>query len=795
MERSPVDCPSCDLLPRTLCDSDIPYNQPNTSSCFPNNPGALNPVPLSFNLPEVLVPNTDIPEAHWLVPDPLNNPSPSIVFFTEAMDIDGDYPDEFLTEDIVDMDTNLQDLDAPLNLEGTAISAPVPDELPAPLNNSDARISSSDEVSSSSEDEDEDETPSSTQSPPLKHHCRLFVRPPSLDTSRAALAAIKLILHPPRGSQTNGKLSGIGYKQPRINPFTKSRMEHIQSLLEVYTRRLSSSKNPHARGIWTSSSETIRLTQGRGPWFARSLRKWTHTFITDHGALPENPYGKWSTARLYDEDLIDEIQLHLQSIGKYVRAADIVEYLNRPEVQEHLKIKKSISLSTAKRWMHKMGYRWIQEKKGMYADGHERPDVVSYRQDIFIPAWKERASRLRWWSSENPLVEEFHGPLPQEMPETAWFHDESIFQGNDRRTLRWWHKSETAKPYTKGEGPSLMVSDFFSPDHGFLHAPDGSASSRVLFKPGKDRDGYWASENVIAHAESAMDIITKHFPFSSHTLYFDNAPNHVKRPEGTLSARKMPKGIPKEGTNWGVEIPLRNASGQQVYGSNGKQLTTKVKMHGARLPNGQPQDLYFPDNHPIHPGKFKGMVVILEERGFKDASKLRAQCNKQFKCPPGATHCCCRRILFNQPDFVHVLETILERVCKARGFRVIFLPKFHCELNPIEQCWGHGKRDYRCCPPSKDEGTMEKYVVKSLDSIPLESMRRYGAVSLHCFKQLGLTLSIVFGFRYGIRARRFIDAYDKGLNGKQAAWAGKKYHSHRVLPESLLKDLDEADIH
>ncbi|KAG2352203.1 hypothetical protein BDR07DRAFT_1314853, partial [Suillus spraguei] len=33
---------------------------------------------------------------------------------------------------------------------------------------------------------------------------------------------------------------------------------------------------------------------------------------------------------------------------------------------------------------------------------------------------------------------------------------------------------------------------------------------------------------------------------------------------------------------------------------------------------------------------------------------------------------------------------------------------------------------------------------------------------------------------------RFINAYKHGLNGAQAAWAVKKYHGHRVLPEDLL---------
>ncbi|KAI0767464.1 hypothetical protein C8Q74DRAFT_1204433, partial [Fomes fomentarius] len=32
------------------------------------------------------------------------------------------------------------------------------------------------------------------------------------------------------------------------------------------------------------------------------------------------------------------------------------------------------------------------------------------------------------------------------------------------------------------------------------------------------------------------------------------------------------------------------------------------------------------------------------------------------------------------------------------------------------------------------------------------------------------------------RAHHFMDAYHRGLDGKQAAWAAKKYRSHRVLP-------------
>ena len=38
-----------------------------------------------------------------------------------------------------------------------------------------------------------------------------------------------------------------------------------------------------------------------------------------------------------------------------------------------------------------------------------------------------------------------------------------------------------------------------------------------------------------------------------------------------------------------------------------------------------------------------------------------------------------------------------------------------------------------------------------------------------------------------------MDAYRKGLTGKGAAWAAKKYRGHRVLPESILREFDDAE--
>jgi len=35
-----------------------------------------------------------------------------------------------------------------------------------------------------------------------------------------------------------------------------------------------------------------------------------------------------------------------------------------------------------------------------------------------------------------------------------------------------------------------------------------------------------------------------------------------------------------------------------------------------------------------------------------------------------------------------------------------------------------------------------------------------------------------------------MDVYRKGLNGKQAAWAAKKYHGHHTIPDTIHAELD-----
>ena len=219
----------------------------------------------------------------------------------------------------------------------------------------------------------------------------------------------------------------------------------------------------------------------KGPTLARNLREWTRAFVQDREDLPVNPYGVWCESIIdkYPE-IGQEIHAHLQSIGKFVKAMDLVDFMDTPEMRERCGLKKRLDLSTAQRWMKKLDYHWAYDPKGQYVDGHERDDVVMYRQNFFLPQWANIKARTRDWSNGQP------DPLPHERKIVVWFHDESTFYANDQRLARWVHKDEAAKPYAKEEGASQMVADLVSADYGWLQSPDGEEEARVLFKAGKN---------------------------------------------------------------------------------------------------------------------------------------------------------------------------------------------------------------------------------------------------------------------------------------------------------------------
>ena len=160
-------------------------------------------------------------------------------------------------------------------------------------------------------------------------------------------------------------------------------------------------------GGWTTAANKVTTFIGRGLYMSRKLREWSTAFILNREDLPLSKYGvSWTKSRINDEDLKSELVTHLQSLGKYVTATAIIDYLAKPEVMRRYGLRKNISLATAKRWMTRSGFRWTVARKGQYVDGHEREDVVSFRQNKFLPSWYVLEPRMRSWQVlEGKIVE------------------------------------------------------------------------------------------------------------------------------------------------------------------------------------------------------------------------------------------------------------------------------------------------------------------------------------------------------------------------------------------------------
>ena len=66
--------------------------------------------------------------------------------------------------------------------------------------------------------------------------------------------------------------------------------------------------------------------------------------------------------------------------------------------------------------------------------------------------------------------------------------------------------------------------------------------ARILFKAGKNRDGYFDCVDLCAQTEHAIELFEDNFPGTAIAAFgFNNAPGHQKRADNALSACSMPK--------------------------------------------------------------------------------------------------------------------------------------------------------------------------------------------------------------------------------------------------------------
>jgi len=216
--------------------------------------------------------------------------------------------------------------------------------------------------------------------------------------------------------------------------------------------------------------------------------------------------------------------------------------------------------------------------------------------------------------------------------------------------------------------------------------------------------------------------------------------------------------------------------------------------------HGKPQSMIVPEdllkydpNYQYH-GQPKGMHIFLEEQGlislFKEANggKIVGECKffksshetkEKLMCeaqaaaaggeePDGMVEdalqasilntCCMRKALESQQDFKSE-KPLLQIVLEDAGHKCYFLPKFHCELNPIETYWGWTKiRKLITCFLQATTNALQVFILPVMEPFQQQSVlcRKFlilapQQLSMHSFARHGgiwmlTTSSVLFFF-------------------------------------------------
>ena len=483
----------------------------------------------------------------------------------------------------------------------------------------------------------------------------------------------------------------------------------------------------------------------KGGYKAQQIRRWAYYWI-ENNSLPKSMQGCHQKTKSFidDEDIIEQSLLFIRENGNKITPKVFQNFINQDLLSQMNISHKSISIQTARIWLKKLGLVPQSRKKGIYFDGHEREDVLEYRKQ-FLKEMQDFERLMPTFEGENmeqknPLL------LDHEKLHILVTHDECLFYSNDDRPIIW---APLGKPplRKKGQGKSIMVSDFLLETIGRLKLteqdsllnPNIPFEARKYLKPGKNEEGWWTAEHLIDQVINyAIPIFEILYPNAIAVFAFDNSTNHGAMAKNALNVMNM------------------------NVNPGGKQALMRSTFFG---PNKTFQSMVFSPNHPIYPNQPKGMKEVLIERNlWYDGLVGYCQLCKLKIDDITRTDCCMRRILSLQEDFKAQKSQLQEEIEK-RGHKCIFYPKYHCELNFIEMYWGAAKRYARDHCDYTWLG-LQKIVPIALNSVPLITIRKYAQKSW-----------------------RYMNIYRKGITGKLAEYAVKKYKSHRRVPDNIYNEI------
>ncbi|POW23227.1 hypothetical protein PSHT_00407 [Puccinia striiformis] len=485
-----------------------------------------------------------------------------------------------------------------------------------------------------------------------------------------------------------------------------------------------------------------------GIYLSRSIQREAKNIIK-HQRLLEVKRGNQKTHR----SLLDNIELRKElftwaasQVPGHVTPLTFREYTINT-VFPKFNIHHGLSRDSATRWMMKLGYRPQEHRKCLYFDGHERPDVLEARKK-YIEDFDSHRQQSRIYEGKNL---DTAPPVPPEAlvdgKETVFiYHDESTIHAKEKPKSSWLLPG-TRELRSKNSGRLIHISDFILETTGRLKLSEEqsqgttieSGDAATIIYPGSTGDKWWDMEQLCHQVSTkAIPIFEVLHPNLQAVFVFDCSSAHGAFSKTALRVQNMNL---KPG---GKQSWLRDS----VTPSD----DPLIPDHLCGLPQTFCYDSTHPD--PQLAGKPKGIQAILQERGLwqhytalqleerKPALKLKCvtcvtsnirkdalnrsakliqvaeetgyllsqeqcvakalaaeghnpednphQCDPADVDPTDRKNCCWSSIISQQSDFMNE-RPLLQAIIEDAGHICLFLPKFHCELNPIELFWSYIK--------------------------------------------------------------------------------------------------------
>ena len=319
---------------------------------------------------------------------------------------------------------------------------------------------------------------------------------------------------------------------------------------------------------------------------SRTVRGWMNVYESSrHGILPVRKVHEGNTARwllfghpALQDKAVEWVRAHAKKRGKAnMKIKDFWKYVNEDLLcvrdPENSLSDMPISMSSARKWLLRLGFSVQNHQKGTFKDGHDDIEVIEYRQNVYLPqmeAWRKQALLPQDFQDENgDYTRDLKTALSSALTRVnaagydhvliIHSHDECSYNSNEAEGSHWGLRGDQAIT-SKSRGALIMVSDWCNICGGFLsltdaqfekakgeHSYTGPQMSRVALELGGDTP-WFDNTQLLAQVGGFYQLAyyTSRYvwkaPFVRHVCVYDNAPSHRKRAPNALSAYKMRKG-------------------------------------------------------------------------------------------------------------------------------------------------------------------------------------------------------------------------------------------------------------